>query len=196
MPCNITKAIYTLESIQIPKHPVILTVWEAFNQIPFSAPTYDWLTPYDLYHPTFPVIKLWRPHTKSTLELLAGFRSYNLASAHGLSEVEVIEFTVLSEVEAIEIALKDILYPLVIWNCCTKSSNLQVHNFLKAIRKSLPDSYKKQLPKPVQLREWLNISEYTGRKKLSTPSKLTLLRQSISSGQENVQQEHAKHDQA
>lgn len=196
MPCNITKAIYTLESIQTPKHPVILTVWEAFNQIPFSAPTHNWLTPDDLYQPAFPAIKLWRPHTKSTLELLAGFRSYNLASAHSLSEIEVIEFTALSEVEAIEIALKDILYPLMIWNCCTKSSNLQVHNFLKTVRKSLPKSYKNQLPKPVQLREWLNISEYVGRKRLSTPSRLTLLRQCISSGQENVQQESAKNGQA
>lgn len=196
MPCNTRKSVYTLEKIQCPQHPIILTIWEAFNQISFSVPIQNWLTPDDLYQPSFPAIKIWRPHPKSSLELLAGFRSYNLASACGLSEVEVIEYTALSETEAIDIALKDILYPLVLWNCCTKNSNLQIMHFLKTVRKSLPVSYKKQLPKHFQLREWLNISEYTGRKRLSTPSKLTLLRQSISSQQENVQQEPANHGQA
>ncbi len=196
MPCNTKKSVYTLDKIQPPQHPIIFTIWEAFNQISFSVPVQNWLTPDDLYQPALPAIKVWRLNPKSSLELLAGFRSYNLASACGLSEIEVIEYTALSEIEAIDIALKDILYPLVLWNCCTKNSNLQILHFLKTVRKSLPVSYKKQLPKHFQLREWLNISEYTGRKRLSTPSKLTLLRQSISSRQENVQQEPAKHGQA
>lgn len=196
MQCNTIKSVYTLEKIQPPKHKIIFTIWEAFNQISFSVPVQTWIMPDDLHQSVFPTIKLWRPHPKSSLELLAGFRSFNLASAYGLSEVEVVEFSVLSEIEAVDIAIKDTLYPLVLWNCCTKNSNLQIQNFLKTIRNSLPDSYKKQLPKPIQLREWLNISEYVGRKRLSTSSKLTLLRQSISSGQENVQQVPAKYDQA
>jgi len=72
----------------------------------------------------------------------------------------------------------DIILHISIWSC-SKTANLQLIEFCKNVRKMLPETYKNRVPKPVELREWLNISEHAGRKKKTTQSKISLLRNKI-----------------
>lgn len=194
MPCNTRRAVHILEEIKPPQHQIISIIWQAFNQINFSIPITSWITPAHLSLTETPVVKLWQPTPDSKLELLAGFRSYNLALAVDLQKIATLEYTALSEVEAMDIALNDILQHLLCWSC-GKSANSQIYYFCKNVRKSLPEPYKKQLPKPVELRDWLNISSYIGRKQPHMPSKITLLRQNISATQEDIEQAPDHDDQ-
>ncbi len=193
MPPNTQQTVHIFETINIPQHALIRVIWDAFKQIPFSVSTNTWITPTQFSQPGFPTLQIWRPMPQSPWELLAGFRTYNLAKTASLKEMVVIERTGLSEAEAFDIAMNDILLPLLIWSHGNKSSNTQVLYFCKTVRQNLPELYRKQLPRQTEFRQWLNLGEYVSRKQPATPSKLAQLRLALSSAVANVNNEESVH---
>ena len=179
------KSVYQLDHIKPPQHELISIIWKAFHHINFS-PTIGFINPAHFSFLNFPQIILWQPKPNSDLELLAGFRTYNLAFAASVQKITAIEHNSIDENEAIDIAIMDIVLHISIWNC-SKTANLQLIDFCKNVRKSLPDTYKNRVPRPVELREWLSISEHTGRKKGITKSKLSLLRENIQAAQSIIE---------
>lgn len=193
MPSNTQQQIYLLEAIRTPKHPLINIVWSSFENISFSAPITDWIDPTLLSQPYFSDIKIWHPTSQGKPELLAGFRSFNIAKSACLKEITATEYYGISEAEALEISISDILLSLLKWSHGNKSSNVQVYNFCKYIRKHLPDIYRKQLPRQTELRHLLKISEYVGKKQPVTASKIAQLRQTLSSAVADVNNEESVH---
>lgn len=178
------KSVHTLDQIKTPHHELISIIWKAFHHINFS-PTIGLINPVHFSFLNFPQILLWRPKPNSDLELLAGFRIYNLALAAGVQKITVIEHHSIDETEAMDIAIMDIILHISIWSC-SKTANLQLIEFCKNVRKMLPDTYKNRVPRPVELREWLNISEHAGRRKGITQSKISLIRKKIEALQETT----------
>lgn len=193
MPSKTQQSIYALENISIPQHVLISIIWIAFEQIHFSIPTNRWITPAQFYRPDFPALQVWRPNPHGKLELLAGFRTYNLAKATGIKEIACIDHTELSEVGAVNIAISDILQPLLMWSHGSKSSNKQIAEFCKTVRQNLPEPYKKQWPRQSELCQWLNIGKYINRKQSVTTSKIAQLRQALSSAAADVNNEESGH---
>jgi len=187
------KSLHPLDQIKPPRHELISIIWKAFHHINF-APTIGLIHPVYFSFPNFPQIILWQPKPDSDLELLAGFRIYNLVLAAGVQKITAIEQKSINETEAIDIAIMDIILHISIWNC-SRTANLQLIEFCKNIRKVLPDEYKNRVPKPVELREWLNISEHAGRKKGITQSKLSLLRKNIQAAQAIIETGSENHGQ-
>lgn len=159
----------------------------AFENISFSIPITDWIDHALLPQPYLSDIKIWHPTPQGTPELLAGFRSFNIAKAVDLNEITATEYLGISEAEALEISIIDILYPLLIWSHGNKSSNVQAYNFCKYIQKNLPSTYRKQLPRQTEIRHLLKISDHVGKKQPPTQSKLTRLRKNISIPIENIE---------
>ena len=187
------KSVHPLDSIKPPQHESISIIWKAFHHINFSS-TIGFINPAHFSFLNFPQIILWQPKQNSDLELLAGFRTYNLALAAGVQKITVIEHNSIDETEAIDIAIMDIILHISIWSC-SKTANLQLIEFCKNVRRMLPDAYKNRVPRPVKLREWLNIGEHTGRKKSITQSKLSLLRKNIQAAQAIIETGSENHGQ-
>lgn len=190
---DIHQKVYLLETICTPQHPLINTIWMAFEKISFSIPITEWIDPALLSQPYFSDIKIWHPTSQGKPELLAGFRSFNIAKAACLKETTVTEYLEISEVEALEISINDILLSLLKWSHGNKSSNVQVYSFCKYIQKNLPDIYKKQLPRQKEIQHLLKISEYVGKKQPVTTSKIAQLRQALSSAAADVNNEASVH---
>lgn len=192
---HIHKTKYTLDTIRVPQHPLISIIWKAFENINFSVPATDWINPTLLSTFYFPAITLWRPVPHAKLELLTGFRAYNLAITTGLTEIFATETSPLNEAEALEMAINDVLLPLLIWSNGNISSNKQIFEFCKNIRKNLPESYRKRLPRQTQLCHWLQIGEYVGRKQPVTTSQLAKLRIALTSAAASENESQVNHDQ-
>lgn len=190
---DIHQKVYLLEAIRTPQHPLINTIWRAFNNINFSIPVTDWIDSAQFSQPYFSDIKIWHPNSQGKPELLAGFRSFNIAKAIDLNEITITEYIGINEAAALEISINDILWPLLLWSHGNKSSNVQVLNFCKNIRKNLPDTYRKQLPRQAKIRHLLEISEYVGKKQPVTTSKIVRLRQALSATTDVNNEESVHH---
>lgn len=176
-----------ISNINYPQHEGIQAIWHEYQKLSFSEPLSEWMTPeLFLYYAATSPVHLWQP-VGSSWELLAGFRTFNLSKTVSIQILPVLRHHKLTEIDAIKIAIHDVITPLFWWGLKSSKSGQQVHNFCRKIRKCLPEDLQKVIPRPSELKTWLGLSPHQGRISPAQISKLVQIRNQITERQQTVQ---------
>ncbi len=174
----------SINDIQLPQHEIIHLLWLEFQTLVFSEALSGWLTQSLFLRQSHACpIHVWL-NMKGRWELLAGFRTYNLAQALSLPMVCVVKHENLSSVDALKLALLNTIEPFLIWNLKGEKSGKQVSGLCARLRKALPSEMRSHVPRPSEIKKWLEISANIGRIKEIPSSRLEGYRSRIAISQE------------
>lgn len=160
--------MFPMNDIQLPQHEIIQLLWVEFQTLAFSEALSGWLTPTVFLRLSHACpIHVWL-NAKGRWELLAGFRTYNLAQSLSLPMVCVVKHANLTSADALKLALLNTIEPFFIWNLKGEKSGKKVADFCARLRKSLPSEMRSHVPRPSEIKKWLEISANIGRIKETT----------------------------
>ncbi len=183
-----------LDRVFVPQKGLVSAVYNAFLTIDF-LPLAEGLTLTKAHRNTLfesqmiPAIRVIKKNDK--YELIAGFRTFQLAKVFDHKTVSAVVYDELHEAFATKIAIDDCILCMSLFTVKgNKTANRQVEKFINDIRVHVPTQYKTIFPKKNEVREWLGLTFTSIRKKHTTQSELERLREyaeySVTSSESDV----------